>query len=123
MTGVRRVSPLEAHRLIDDGWAYLDVRTPEEFSEGHPEGAINVSFESRTNPVACEAFVSRVRALFAVEAKICVGCKSGIRSLEAAEVLVAAGFSNVVDQRAGWDGARGDFGELLEPGWKRLALP
>jgi hypothetical protein len=46
-----------------------------------------------------------------------------VRSLEAAEVLVAAGFANVVDQRAGWDGARGDFGELLEPGWKRLALP
>jgi rhodanese-related sulfurtransferase len=120
VNGIRRVSPLEAHRLVDDGWSYLDVRTPEEFEEGHPEGAVNVSFDSQANAAA---FVARVRSLFGADAKICVGCMSGVRSLEAAEALVAAGFANVVDQRAGWDGARGDFGELLEPGWKRLALP
>ena len=38
-------------------------------------------------------------------------------------MLVAAGFTNVLEQRAGWDGARGSFGEIVEPGWKRAGLP
>ena len=45
------------------------------------------------------------------------------RSLKAQAMLVAAGFTNVLEQRAGWDGARGSFGEVIEEGWKRAGLP
>ena len=38
-------------------------------------------------------------------------------------LLEAAGFVAVVDQRAGWDGERGPFGEVVTPGWKRAGLP
>jgi rhodanese-related sulfurtransferase len=62
-------------------------------------------------------------ARFAKETPIVLGCHSGIRSLHAAEALVAAGFTCVLEQRAGFDGARGPFGELTEPGWSRLGLP
>jgi rhodanese-related sulfurtransferase len=123
MSTVRRVSPLEAHRMLDEGYVYLDVRSRDEFEEGHPEGAINVPFELRPNPQKRAAFVAEVRARFEASALLCVGCMSGVRSLEAAATLLESGFQGVVEQRAGWDGARGDFGELLEPGWKRLALP
>jgi rhodanese-related sulfurtransferase len=119
---VKRVSPLEAHRLLDEGWVYLDVRTPEEFDDGHPEGAVNVAFEE-TSPEKRALFVAQIRARFPADAKLCVGCKSGVRSLLAAEALMEGGFAEIVEQRAGWDGARGEFGELLEPGWRRLALP
>ena len=46
-----------------------------------------------------------------------VGCKGGGRSLRAAELMQAAGYTSVVDQRAGFDGHPG------EPGWRPKGLP
>ena len=68
-------------------------------------------------------FVSVVEKAFGKDAKIVVGCKSGGRSLRAAQALTGAGFTSVVDQRAGWDGARDAFGQMGEPGWSRAGLP
>lgn len=111
-----RISPSEAHaKVTADGFTYIDVRTPEEFAEGRPAGAVNI-------PLG-DAFVQAVSARFAPDAPIVVGCKAGGRSLRAATALVAAGFTNVLDQRAGFDGVRGAFGELTEPGWSRAGLP
>ena len=62
-------------------------------------------------------------ARFAKDARIILGCKSGSRSARAAKALVDAGFTNVLDQRAGWDAKRGVFGEIIEPGWSRAGLP
>lgn len=111
-----RISPAEAHaKMTGEGFTYVDVRRPEEFAEGHPAGAINI-------PIG-DTFVADMDARFAKDAKIIVGCRSGARSLKAQTLLVAAGFTNVLDQRAGFDGARGSFGEINEPGWKRAGLP
>lgn len=111
-----RISPAEAHaKMTDEGFTYVDVRTPEEFAAGHPAGAVNV-------PLG-DAFVAEIDARFAKDAKIILGCRSGNRSLKAQGLLVSAGFSNVLEQRAGWDGARGSFGEIVEQGWKKLGLP
>ena len=46
-----------------------------------------------------------------------LGCAAGMRSRQAAQALEAAGFAHVVDQRAGWDGARDPFGQVVEKGW------
>jgi rhodanese-related sulfurtransferase len=62
-------------------------------------------------------------AAFPKDAKIVVGCKAGGRSLRAAQTLASQGFTQVVDQRAGWDGARDPFGQMIEPGWSRVGLP
>ena len=122
---LKRISPQEALELTRDGWIYLDVRTTEEFEGGHPEGAFNV-------PLAVMAggsmtpnpdFVPVVERAFGKDAKLVVGCKAGGRSLRAAQALLDAGFTNIVDQRAGWDGARDPFGQLSEPGWSRAGLP
>src|ERR1043165_9635934 len=42
MAVVRRVSVLDAKKLVDEGYAYLDVLSIEEFGARHPTGAINV---------------------------------------------------------------------------------
>ena len=63
------------------------------------------------------------RAEFPKDAKLVVGCKAGGRSARAAEMMAAAGFTGVVDQRAGFDGARDAFGQLTEPGWQPAGLP
>jgi rhodanese-related sulfurtransferase len=111
-----RISPAEAHaKMTDEGFTYVDVRTPEEFAAGHPAGSINV-------PIG-DTFVADISARFSNDAKIIVGCRTNVRSAKARALLTAAGFENVLLQRAGWEGARGQFGEILEPGWKRAGLP
>lgn len=114
---ITRISPREAAEKVRQGWVYVDVRPDDEFEEGHPAGALNVPYtrdEAR--------FVAAVRAAAGERAKLVLGCKSGIYSLYAAEMLARAGFE-VVEQRAGFDGARGTFGQLEEEGWARAGLP
>lgn len=113
---VPRITPAEAHaKMTGEGFTYVDVRRPDEFAEGHPDGAVNV-------PIG-DGFVAAMLERFPKDAPIIVGCKAGARSARAAAELVAAGFTRVVDQRAGWDGVRGTFNEILEPGWSRCGLP
>ncbi len=121
MSDIQRVSAKEASAKVSDGWIYVDVRTTDEFEAGHPAGAVNVPISHRDGPNP--DFVRVMNASFAKDAKIVVGCKAGGRSLRAARTLVAEGFTNVIDQRAGWDGARSPFGELVEPGWLQAGLP
>jgi rhodanese-related sulfurtransferase len=114
---ITRVSPQEAAERLAAGWTYVDVRPDDEFADGHAPAALNVPYsrdESR--------FVAAVRMAAGSSAKLVIGCKSGLVSMRAAEMLERAGF-DVVEQRAGFDGARGTFGELKEPGWARLGLP
>jgi rhodanese-related sulfurtransferase len=105
---VKRVTPIEADALLKDGWAYLDVRSIPEFEGGHPTGAVNIPLlhmaGGRMAPN--QAFQSVVEANFAKDAKIVVGCKAGGRSLQAAALLEAAGYTNVVDMRGGFHGER-----------------
>jgi rhodanese-related sulfurtransferase len=125
MPDVKRISPADAQELLADGYVYVDVRSEPEFADGHPAGAYNVPLMHlggggmKPNP----RFVEVMKASFPTNAKLVVGCKAGGRSLRAAEALLAAGYTDVVDQRAGWDGSRDAFGQLTEPGWGPAGLP
>jgi rhodanese-related sulfurtransferase len=126
MPSIERIGPEEAKRKMDaEGYVYLDVRTEAEFAAGHPAGAFNapVSLAGASGMVPNGDFVRVVAQCFAKDAKIVVGCKGGVRSLRAAEMLLAAGFTNVLDQRAGWEGVASPFGEITEKGWSRVSLP
>ena len=126
MSLLQRVSPAEAlQKMRDEAFAYVDVRTEEEFEAGHPDGAINVPFmlAGPSTMVPNEEFVAVMTAAFAKNARLIVGCKSGRRSAKAAEILLNAGFTSVIDQSAGWDGTRGHFGETIIAGWSRELLP
>jgi rhodanese-related sulfurtransferase len=125
MAEIKRVSPQEALDLTNHGWVYVDVRTEQEFLDGHPAGAFNVpiAHQGGGSMTPNPDFVSVVETAFGKDAKIVVGCKAGGRSLRAAQALIGAGFTNIIDQRAGWDGARDAFGQMSEPGWSRAGLP
>ncbi len=125
MASVPRISPKEALTKMGEGWTYVDVRTEEEFAESHPTGALNVPWQVR-GPNGLEPnpdFVAVMEKLFAKDAKIVLGCRTGNRSLKAANRLVAEGFTSVVDQRAGMAGIKGSFGETVEQGWTAEGLP
>jgi rhodanese-related sulfurtransferase len=122
---MKRVSPKEAKALLDQGWTYLDVRSEPEFEAGHPAGSLNVPLlhagpgGMTPNP----EFLGVVEKALPKDSKIVVGCQSGGRSLRAAQLLESAGFKDLVDQRAGFGGARDQFGRIVEAGWSAESLP
>ncbi|ARD44022.1 rhodanese-like domain-containing protein [Colwellia sp. PAMC 21821] len=65
----------------------LDVRTAEEFAEGHIAGAINISHEQ------INANLSKIIGL--KDQTVVVHCRSGRRAISAENDLRAAGFSDL----------------------------
>ena len=125
MASAPRVTPQDAHTLmVNGGYIYVDVRSVQEFEAGHPAGAYNVPLLHMApgGMVPNVDFVRVVSAHFDKGAKLVVGCKAGGRSMRAADALVSAGFTNVVDQRAGFDGVRDAFGAVTEAGWAQEGL-
>lgn len=123
---MRQVSPHDAHDLMErEGYVYLDVRSVYEFEEGHPAGAYNVPLAEPDAAGEMQEnadFVRQVAVAVGPDAKVIVGCASGVRSRIAAERLLASGF-DAVDQRAGMSGVRDPFGRMRERGWRSLDLP
>lgn len=72
----------------------IDVRTPEEFNNGHLEKAVNIDFR---NP----GFESKISALDRDEAYL-IYCKSGGRSGQALEIMKELDFKNVKEMRDGY---------------------
>lgn len=122
----KRVSPEQAQQLVnDEGYVLIDVRTVVEFEAGHPKDAFNVPFvfiEARGR-VPNPAFVEVVEKHFAKDAKIVLTCQAGRRSLDAAAILEARGYTDLIDQRAGWGGLKDAFGGTTEKGWEAAGLP
>jgi rhodanese-related sulfurtransferase len=116
-----RLSPLEAQAHMHAGYIYVDVRSPEEFAEGHPAGAFNVPWAFAGAPN--EHFLRVMRACFPPGTKLVLGCRSGQRSAAAAAALEAHGWGELATLGPGYDGVRDAFGRILEPGWRRAGLP
>ena len=86
-----KISAMEAKALIDEaeGAIVLDVRTPEEFAEGHLENALLIPEYELDKRAEAE--------LIDKDALILVYCRSGRRSAAAAEKLAAMGYTNIHD--------------------------
>ena len=84
-----QISPKEAKTIMDSQSDYiiLDVRTSEEFDEGHIADAVLLDYED----VRSKAHV----VLPDKDALILVYCRSGRRSKIAAEELVKLGYTNI----------------------------
>ncbi len=104
---------------MDKGAPFVDVRTEEEFRDGHVPGALNipVHFSSPGGMTPNPDFVAVVAAQFDKEQRFIVACKAGGRSARAAALLKAAGFTKVLDMTAGFSGTKTAFGEVI-PGWQ-----
>ena len=91
-----------------------------EFEAGHPTGAYNVPLmhQGPAGMTPNPDFLGVMEKAFPKTAKLVVGCKAGGRSARAAAVLESAGFTNVVDQKAGYEGP-----SPVEPGWRPQGLP
>jgi rhodanese-related sulfurtransferase len=121
---IRSVSPEEAAALLADGYVYVDVRSEPEFEAGHVPGALNVPLlhQGAGGMTPNPDFLAVMQQAFAPIEKLVVGCKAGGRSKKAADQLAQAGFSELTEMSAGWDGSRDAFGRVV-PGWSKKGLP
>lgn len=111
MSGYSTISHDEARAVIDAGTAtVIDVRSPREYAVlGHIPGAWLI-------PV--DVVASAPAVLPSADRPVLVYCEHGVRSAAASELLVAAGFTHVLNMAGGmasWSGPR-DFGEGIVRG-------
>ena len=87
----RQITAQEAAELMESetGYIVLDVRTPAEYAERHIPGAINGPNETIVS-TAPEQLTDR-------EQLILIYCRSGNRSKQAADKLVALGYTNIAE--------------------------
>ena len=87
----KKISAADAKARMDSGdeIIILDVRTQEEYDAAHIAGAILIPNETIVD--------KQPELLPDLDAEILVYCRSGNRSAQAANKLIAIGYTNVVD--------------------------
>lgn len=93
---VRVGVPEFAEIVTDPSVTIVDVRTPQEFSEGHIQGAVNI-------PVELPDFMDRVSELD-TEGTYAVYCRSGNRSQPAVQGMASAGINGIYELESGTTG-------------------
>lgn len=105
------LSPQEAHSLLTNNSeaVYIDVRTVAEFATGHPRGrVVNIPIifrhPTKEDTYPNQSFLTVIEDLYTKETPLVVGCGKETRATQAAEQLVAAGYSNVATMQGGYTG-------------------
>lgn len=91
MFETKKISVEQVKEMIekDEKVVLLDVRSEEEFAEGHIDGAINIPLQKLSYEVEYE--------IEDKEEMIILYCRSGVRTIQAAMILEELGYTNVHD--------------------------
>ena len=81
----------KARQLVAEGAVLLDVRTPQEFQQGHPDAALNI-------PV--QELPRRLAEVGPPGTRVVVYCAAGGRSAQAVQLLRAGGYTDVFDLKS-----------------------
>lgn len=100
------VSPQLAWQLFSSGQAVLvDVRSAEERKfVGHVPGSVHIAWATGTSLTRNPRFVRELEAKLGKEQPVLLLCRSGKRSVAAAEAAAAAGLHNVFNVLEGFEG-------------------
>ena len=83
------VTPQQALTLVENGVTVIDLRTPEEYAEGHLADSVLIDFYEPD-------FRDQIAALDADQPYV-IYCRSGNRSAQAYEIMADLGFDEVYD--------------------------
>lgn len=121
-----QLTPDEAWTLQQEHPAakLIDVRSSEELSlVGRVPGALAISWKLypdwRLNP----DFVAQIKAHVETSDFLLLLCRSGVRSREAAELLVKQGYGNCFNVLEGFEGDKNSASQRIVAGWKARGLP
>lgn len=107
-TAYDKITADEAKDLMDEGSpTIVDVRTAQEYANGHIPGAINIPVENIGSEKPAE--------LTDADAQLIVYCRTGVRSKQASDKLVELGYQHVSDM-GGIVDWNGDTVAGTEPG-------
>ncbi len=131
---VQRVDPKQAAELLQGrpGAVLLDVRSKVEFDYvGHPTGAIHVPWKEAPDWAVNPDFVAAVRAALGdagdgpvTERPLLLICRSGARSMSAAQALSETGFKELYNIEEGFEGDKdGEQHRGTVNGWRYHGLP
>jgi rhodanese-related sulfurtransferase len=125
---IKQVEPPQAHEILrkNPDAIYVDVRTEEEFAQGHPAGAINIPvvfLKPGTAPQPNDSFLAVAQKVLPQDKKLVVGCMAGGRSQRACEILEQSGYGDLTNVRGGFGGARDASGTIVVVGWRDAGLP
>lgn len=100
LTEIPEITPEEAQRWLEAGASLIDVREKAEWQEVHAEGARHIPL--RELPEAVEVIKE-----MAERGKVLTICAHGIRSAQAAEILLQSGVeaTSVAGGTVGWETA------------------
>ncbi|BAQ35110.1 rhodanese-like domain-containing protein [Dehalococcoides sp. THU3] len=97
LPAVQNISVAEAKALIDQNsgsadFVILDVRTPSEYAQGHIPGAVNLDY-----------YASFENSLFLLDKNktYLVYCRSGNRSISAAQLMLENSFTSIYNMQGG----------------------
>lgn len=90
-SGYQQISQEEAMKMMEeeDDYLILDVRTPEEFAEGHIPDAVNIPNETIGSDVS-DVLKDKDQILL-------IYCRSGNRSKQASSKLAMLGYTNIYE--------------------------
>jgi rhodanese-related sulfurtransferase len=129
---IQNIDPGQAAELLSQqNTVLIDVRTTMEYSfVGHPLNAIHIPWQESPGWQVNADFVAQVRAkleelaLDADSTRIITMCRSGKRSLDAAEALSQAEFKQLFNMQEGFEG---DLDQNKQRntinGWRQRGLP
>ena len=125
---IKQQKPADAHDTLtkNPGAIYLDVRTENEFAQGHPTSALNVPvvfIKGPGNMQLNDDFETIVEKVVPKNTKLIVGCLSGGRSQRACEILEGAGYTDLTNVIGGFGGQRDQSGAIIGKGWRDEGLP
>jgi rhodanese-related sulfurtransferase len=82
--------------MLAEGAQIVDVRSKEEYQDGHIKGSVNIPLQVLKNKLI------NIRK----DKAVIVCCASGVRSASAKQILTSSGFPNV-HNGGGWRGLQG----------------
>lgn len=131
MDAYKTVSPPAAHEMLKHNPKALlvDIRSHMEYLfVGHPAGALNIPWIDEPDWMVNPHFVRELRQAMLGgshgNAPVLLICRSGVRSREAAQALVDAGFAEVYTVAEGFEGELDDgHHRSSRGGWRFHGLP
>lgn len=122
------LTPEEAWQKVADGATLVDVRTEAEWQIIGVPDTSSIAVEPKfvqwnlAGNVWNTAFLAELKAAVPADSELVFLCRSGARSISAAETATEAGFIsyNVLE---GFEGVPNSYGDRTVNGWKNRKLP
>jgi len=102
----------------------VDVRTgAEQDFVGRVPGAIEIPLKNYPGMAPNPDFLAQVKLAVKPEQAVVFLCRSGVRSVAAAQMLTAEGYTCAMNILEGFEGDKNELGHRRVNGWKMAGLP